>query len=693
MYKKLIFHTICLSLLFLQNANTQEQQKTNRLLEIKTQLDSLSKNTRGLAQKVDFNVRETSLANFVQAMANIHRVNISIDNDLHRLTISNNFSEATVADVLYYLCKNNDLTLDFTGNILSLKKYLPPIKPYIPKEIFAVYNRKSDLLTLDLQQDTLAKVFKKIVNLSGKNMLFTPGLGQRKLNAYIKELPLKTALEKLAFANHLAVHQSRDGIFLFEPNETIATQSMSNQRPMHSRNSNFYYKIKDTLSNTLEVDFENTAIETIVKNIGFDLNLNMFTTASLKEAGQTSVKAKSISFEMLLDKMLENTSFSYKKEDTFYFFGKKEQLSLRNNVIIPLQHRSIEMMRGQGTPNNYSQRNNLNSRANSYSNLNNSDIGNHTNRQRLNTQNNRSFENYNSTSEALVNMLPKDILEELEIKTDLELNSFVVSGPYQNIQRFREFIKSIDQPVPIVLIEVMFIEHAKNASIETGIDMGIGTEPTTTEGKIFPSANLNLGAQTINKIIGGFNGFGSLNLGKVVPNFYANIKALENNGDIHVKSTPKLSTLNGHKAHLAIGETTYYVVTNRDFIGSQIPQTSTITNYQAIDAELALEIMPLVSGDENITMSIHVVQSSFNGTRIEPNAPPDMNSREFSSTIRVKNQDVIILGGLEEKTANNSGSGVPFLARIPIIKWFFSSRKKENTEKKLSILIKPTIIK
>ena len=103
--------------------------------------------------------------------------------------------------------------------------------------------------------------------------------------------------------------------------------------------------------------------------------------------------------------------------------------------------------------------------------------------------------------------------------------------------------------------------------------------------------------------------------------------------------------------------------------------------------------MPLVSGDENITMSIHVVQSSFNGTRIEPNAPPDMNSREFSSTIRVKNQDVIILGGLEEKTANNSGSGVPFLARIPIIKWFFSSRKKENTEKKLSILIKPTIIK
>jgi type IV pilus assembly protein PilQ len=349
------------------------------------------------------------------------------------------------------------------------------------------------------------------------------------------------------------------------------------------------------------------------------------------------------------------------------------------------------MMRGVSLPNRSnpaSQRNDWN---NNYNNTTNTDT-NRNSRQRLNTQNSQNFNNYNNAAEALVNMLPKDIIEALEIKSDVELNSFVVSGPAQNIQRFQEFISAIDKQIPVILIEVMFIEHAKNASIETGLEMGIGTEPTTTEGKIFPSSNLNLGAQTINKIIGGFNGFGSSNLGRVAPNFYASIKALENSGTIHVKSTPKLSTLNGHKASLAIGETTYFVITNRDFIGSQIPQTSTITNYQAIDAELALDIMPLVSGDGNITMSIQVIQSSFNGTRIAPDAPPDMNSRSFSSTIRVKDQDVIILGGLEENTSNDIGSGVPLLARIPVIKWFFSSRKKENSAKKLSILIKPTVI-
>ena len=441
----------------------------------------------------------------------------------------------------------------------------------------------------------------------------------------------------------------------------------------------------------------------------------MFTTAPLKEAGKASVKANAINFEILLDKILENTSFTYKKENNIFFFGKKEQLSLRNNVIIPLQHRSIEMMNGQqssrrsnnnsynrnsyNSNNNYSNNqngfNNSNYSANNLSNnsLNTSSNSRNNSRQNINTRNNQSFGNYQNQSEALVNMLPKDIISELEIKTDIELNSFVVSGPNQNIQRFKSFIKSIDKPVPVVLIEVMFIEYSKNANLETGINWGIGKEPTTTTGNIFPSADINLGAKTINKIIGGFNGFGTLNLGKVVPNFYSNIKAMEDNGDIHIKSTPKLSTLNGHRANLAIGETTYYVVTNRDFIGSQIPQTSTITNYQAIDAEMALDIMPLVSGDGNITMSINVIQSSFNGVKIDPNAPPGMNSREFTSTIRVKNEDVIILGGLEENSASDSGSGVPFLARIPIIKWFFSSRKKENKEKRLSILIKPTIIK
>ena len=59
--------------------------------------------------------------------------------------------------------------------------------------------------------------------------------------------------------------------------------------------------------------------------------------------------------------------------------------------------------------------------------------------------------------------------------------------------------------------------------------------------------------------------------------------------------------------------------------------------------------------------------------------------------IRVKNGEMILLGGLEKKRKSDSGSGVPILSRIPILKWFFSSRKKDKSKSKLHILIRPIV--
>ena len=102
------------------------------------------------------------------------------------------------------------------------------------------------------------------------------------------------------------------------------------------------------------------------------------------------------------------------------------------------------------------------------------------------------------------------------------------------------------------------------------------------------------------------------------------------------------------------------------------------------------QFKPFVSGDGQITLDIQVIQSSF-GQRTAEDAPPDINSRRFSSIIRMQDKDVAILGGIEEKIKNDAGSGVPILARIPVIKWLFSKRKREDSKKKLNILVKPTV--
>ena len=166
---------------------------------------------------------------------------------------------------------------------------------------------------------------------------------------------------------------------------------------------------------------------------------------------------------------------------------------------------------------------------------------------------------------------------------------------------------------------------------------------------------------------------------------------MESQGILRLRSTPQLATLNGNEAKMSIGETQYYLETQNNIIGSQNPQNQVTQQYKSVNADLALTIKPVVSGDEQITLDITVKQSSFTA-RISNTAPPGQITRDFQSNLRVKNGETVMLGGLEEGTNNDSGSGVPLLSRIPIIKWFFSSRTRAKSRSKLTVFIKPTVI-
>ncbi|MBS7256711.1 type II secretion system protein GspD [Flavobacterium branchiicola] len=709
----------------------------NRIQQLKNHIESITADAPGLNEKINVNIKEASLSSFLLAVSQIHKLNISVAPNLSQTNIVNNFSDVTVGDLLLFLCKEYNLTIDFTGNILAIKSYEKPIEIQKVKTIDVTYDLANNLLSLNLKDDKLYDVFRKIMDESGKNLVFAPGLENQLLTAYIKSMPFDAALNKLAFANNLSVTKSRDNFYIFDKAEgnyvtdgpTDANGAIRQNKPQRPRKSNFFFTIVDADKKLLDVDFENTPISSIVYDIGHELDVDMFISSPLENAGNGTVKAKNITFDELLVKLFEiktdnsfvqnNNSqqfnnnpsqsapsssggiYTFKKSGSVYYFGTKDQLIVRNIKSIALMHRSIEILSDPSKEGRSAGRlNNTNSYSNysSYENNNNrSNSGTNSNYSNQNSSNNSNYGSSSGTSssgpsESILSIIPDEIKKDLDIKIDKELNSFLVNGPDANIERFESFVKYIDKAVPVILIEVMLLEVNRSATVETGIKAGIGDKPVTTSGTVFPNADINLGATTINKIIDGFSGFGSLNIGQVVPNFYISLKAMETNGNLKVRSSPRLSTLNGHKAYLSIGETTYYVVTNQNYYGSQIPQASEVKNYQPIDAELSVTIMPLVSGNGQITMDIKVIQSSFNGQKVDKDAPPGINSREFTSIIRVKDQDLIVLGGLEESVKNDSGTGVPLLSRIPVIKWLFSSRKREDSKKKLSVLIKPTVI-
>jgi len=684
--KKIIFTLLCLFSFALY-----AQDDINRITTIKNKLELLQVEAPGLTQTININISQTTLSNFLLAISKVHSLNLNVSPELNSINIVNNFSDVSVKDILIFLVKEYNLDIEFTGNILSIKKYSPP--PLDQKEVGVFYNPVTSLLTLDLKGDKLDIVFRKIMDDSGKNLLFSPDIQNNSLTLYIKDVPFDLALEKLAQTNDLILSLSKDGFYVFDgvfvnTTNTAATNNTSRR----SIGRNFQYKVLDTLNKTIEVDFQNTPISDIIYTIAEDLNISIFTASPLDNAGVATVTAKSIHFDLLLNKIFESaitdskaddaTTFTYKKDENIYYFGTQGQLSLKQMEVIQLVNRSVNIFSDPKRSYQSSFRDDFVIGGTNYN-------GQTTNRQ--NNTNNNSVENTALTS--IETIIPEDIKEGLIIKTDFELNSFIVSGPGVKVERFKEFLSQIDKRVPLILIEVMILEVNRSAIVETGISFGLGEQPSQTIGDVFPSTDIRLGAPTVNRILGSFNGFGSLNIGRVLPEFYLDIKANETSGNIKVLSTPQLSALNGHKAFLSSSQTTYYTITNQTFIGTQNPQTTEIKNYVPISAELALEFRPFVSGDGLITMDVRVVQSGFTGVKIDEDAPPDINTREFSSIIIMRDQDVAVLGGIERIIKDDSRSGVPFLARIPVINLFFSKKRRENTKKNLTILIKPTVIR
>lgn len=289
-------------------------------------------------------------------------------------------------------------------------------------------------------------------------------------------------------------------------------------------------------------------------------------------------------------------------------------------------------------------------------------------------------------------LIPPKLSEGLAVVVSEEMNSLILHGEQGRVFRLRDFISEIDLPVPLVAIDVMIVEVSKTSLRDIGMKVGRRAEPVETEGYLGGGIDLTLGSSPLLSLLQRIDGFSDMNLGNVADNLYVELKMLESNGLVSLESTPKLSTLNGHQAVLTKGETTYYKEVSTSYIGSQNPWQNSSYTWKSVDADLTLKITPYVSCDSLVTLDVDLNQSEF-GTITEENAPPDIKKRGFKSIVKASDGDVVLLGGIDTSLSSDERRGLPWICRIPVLRWIFGGRKKELTESKLNIFIRPAVIR
>lgn len=634
-----LFPLFAILLIFTTRSVAQE----NRFIPIENKLKELSATTPGLNEKVELSVNGATLQEFIRGLATTNSINISIDASL-TAKVYNNFSNVTVSDVLLFLIKKYDLDVAFVGNIISITQFMPPpvVIPtitYVPKAVKISYDKAGNLLTMDLNQDSLVKVAKEITRITEKNVVFAPDLSGKIVNGYIQNMNFNSALDKFAFANDLKVTPTADNFYLIEKKDAQGLESQSN--PKSSRNHKAGtnnaptgdFDLKADASGLLTIEAINSPIADILAAAAKELNIQYFLFTDIK--GNATLNIKDENFDSFLSHLFNGSDYSFKKEKDLYLIGERALEGLRATKVISLKYRTIDKV---------------------------------------------------------IDFIPAELKKGLEVKAFNDQNSLIVSGSQRRIDEVEAFLRDIDRVVPVISIEVIIMDVNNSHTVSTGISAGLGKAPMKTEGTILPGVDFNLGAGAINSLINGVNGAGLVNLGKVTPNFYVNLKLAEQNGDVKINSTPLLSTLNGNEAKMSIGETRYYQENNTNTITTQSTTVVQSIQYKELTAEFSMSINPIVSGDEQITMDIAVKQSVFTDRSGGVGSPFNKNTRDFKSLIRVKNQETIMLGGLDSDNKNESGQGLPLISRLPVLKWIFGQHTKVKTKSKLTIFIKPTVI-
>lgn len=180
------------------------------------------------------------------------------------------------------------------------------------------------------------------------------------------------------------------------------------------------------------------------------------------------------------------------------------------------------------------------------------------------------------------------------------------------------------------------------------------------------------------------------------------IMFLKTQGDVTSMSNPKVMTLDNQPALISSGDQIYY--RRKDSTSTTSTTTTTASNeiIESVFAGVLLDITPQISDDDRIVLKINPSISSCKetgcGSASESGTgvrlmPPDLQKKQLSSVIKVKDGDRIILGGLISTSDGMTETKLPLLGDIPGLGYLFKQNTKTKQVSELVIIITPYIVK
>lgn len=269
-----------------------------------------------------------------------------------------------------------------------------------------------------------------------------------------------------------------------------------------------------------------------------------------------------------------------------------------------------------------------------------------------------------------------------------------ISDRYKRVDEIDDFLKSVHEALyRQVEIEVRIYEVALDDQFSLGIDWSRinfdGTNGAITLANIitapFGGFMAKAATTTISFEDGSFDGM---------------LSALEEQGDIRVISQPRVVTMNNQPALIK-------VATDEPFFSSTVAQgtagSGNIVTEQvrSVTVGLVLSVTPQISEDGWIMLDVTPILSRLREIRESPGAErgeggataPVLDVKQSSGLVRMKDGEMVIIGGLIQEESSETERKVPFLGDIPYLGRLFKGTYTAKKKSELVIFLSPKIIR
>ena len=205
------------------------------------------------------------------------------------------------------------------------------------------------------------------------------------------------------------------------------------------------------------------------------------------------------------------------------------------------------------------------------------------------------------------------------------------------------------------------------------------------------SQSISVGASTVGATLGGSatallgQGFSII---AQTDNISSLFQAFAQDSKIEVLSNPILITSENMPASINITDDIPIETTRITTPTAGQPLTESTIQYKSVG--ILLQVTPKINRDRFVTLEISQEVSNVNEAAAF--SQPAFFSRNTKTTVVVKDNQSLVIGGLMSKTKSHSDSGIPFLKDIPVFGRLFKSASDRVRKTELMIFITPHVI-